>query len=173
MNTKQCFKCNTIKSLNEFYKHKKMPDGHLNKCKICTKEDVRQREEKLKLNPDWVIKEKERHRLKYHRLNYKDKHKPSKKSKKIIMSKHYLKYPEKRKARNYSSKLSKIKGIEQHHWSYNKEHYKDVIELSIKDHAFIHRYLIYDQEKMMYKTLEGVLLNTKELHLEYITNKLN
>lgn len=40
---KKCFKCKQTKSLQQFYKHKRMGDGYLNKCKLCTKKDVRRR----------------------------------------------------------------------------------------------------------------------------------
>ena len=38
---KTCFKCGALKALGDFYAHAKMADGHLNKCKSCTKADTR------------------------------------------------------------------------------------------------------------------------------------
>ena len=44
-----------------------------------------------------------------------------------------------------------MKGYQKHHWSYNPEDAKDVIFLTIADHALIHRLTVYDEKKFMYR----------------------
>ena len=39
---KTCFRCGATKPLTDFYRHQAMADGHLGKCKDCTKGDVSQ-----------------------------------------------------------------------------------------------------------------------------------
>jgi len=48
--SKKCFKCEAVKPLEDFYKHPRMGDGRVNKCKECNKLDVR---ENRSLNADY------------------------------------------------------------------------------------------------------------------------
>lgn len=166
---KECFKCKQKLSVDEFYKHKQMADGLLGKCKTCTKKDVSLRENTLRNDFDWVMGERERGRKKYHRLEYKKMYKPSSERKKKTLKKYFQRFPEKALATKYTEiYLTKIEGKHLHHWSYNQEDWLDVVELPIKEHYFLHRYITYDQERMMYRNLDGVLLDSKEKHIDYL-----
>jgi hypothetical protein len=156
---KECFKCGVSKSLDSFYKHKKMKDGHLNKCIDCTKKDVRVRESELKKDPKWVEKERARSRDKYHRLNYKEKQKVWDKDK-----------PWKNKCKSLAKKFKTPKGIELHHWSYNDEHLEDVFFLPINFHRHAHKYLTLDLDERMFRDMDGNLLDTKEKHQRFLDN---
>ena len=168
---KTCFKCGLKKSLINFYKHTGMKDGHLNKCKECAKKDTKQRLLSLKNSLEWIRKERERTRERYYRLNYKEKYKPTAEKRRLILQKYRKKYPEKYAAVMATKHLECKKGNHLHHWNYNKQYFKDVIELSISDHALLHRYLVYDQEKKIYKDLEGRYLETKQSHIDLL-NKI-
>jgi hypothetical protein len=171
MKVKNCFVCHIIKPLEDFYVHPKMGDGYLNKCKDCTKEQVKKREQILRNDKEWLKKERARARDKYVRLGYKDKHKPTKESKKLAISKYKEKFPEKYYAKLASQKLVRMEGYHVHHWSYNEEHYTDIIYVTIVEHALAHRYMIYDQERKMYRKIDTMeLLDTKEQHEQYIKN---
>lgn len=142
---KKCFKCNIEKPLSEFYKHKAMADGYLGKCKDCTKKDASNSYKILSQDKDYILAERKRNRERYHRLNYKDKHRGDIGAKKQIMERYKEKYPEKRKAhivfwnalKNGIIKKEPCKKcgnteVEAHHEDYSKP--LDVIWLCIKHH---------------------------------------
>ena len=147
--SKECFKCHRVLPLSEFYKHKQMGDGHLGKCKDCTRKDTNDRRLRLeKDDPEWVEKERERQRLKeYNR---------------------YGKYPEKFAAVRAVKDARTDRNTHQHHWSYLKVHWTSVFVLSKEDHHLSHRFMVYDDERRQFRRLDGELLDTRERHEEYL-----
>lgn len=167
---KVCNICLVELELKEFYANKGMKDGHQNRCIDCTKQKSAERLIRIYADPQLLEKERERHRNKYKRLEYKDKHKPTPEKKKEIVRAYKEKWPEKYHAKNASQRVPKSDNSnEHHHWSYQKEHWKDVIELAGSDHAKIHRFMMYDPEHFLYRRIDTMeLLDTREDHESYI-----
>lgn len=145
-----------------------MPSG-LNKCKSCCKNQAKILYYQKIKNPDFLIKERKRGREKARKYKYKQRARV----KKSAMLNYRNRYPEKVLAKSKSSHMKPIiKGNHMHHWSYNEEHYSDTIEMNPKQHLKAHRFIIYDQERKMYRAVSGELLDTKERHIEYINDKI-
>jgi hypothetical protein len=141
---KKCFKCGTDKDISLFYTHPQMADGHLGKCKDCTKNDV----EKRYYSDDGIKKiiAYEKHRFKTPERKFLIS---------IYQSKRRKRYPEKERARNLTHKAIKtgkiIKGpckicgsvkSEAHHEDYRD--WENIKWLCRKHHLSAHgkRYLV-------------------------------
>lgn len=147
-----------------------MADGHLNKCKDCTKLESKTRFDKLIQNEDFADTERTRQRDKYYRLGYKDVHKPSPIEKRAHTEAYKAKHPEKIRAIRLAQGIVRPNGMEGHHWSYNESDAKDLVFLSKRNHALLHRYMVYDHSLMMYRRKDnGELLASAMSHISLLS----
>jgi Rad3-related DNA helicase len=158
-NTKICFKCNSEKPLSAFYKHPKMADGHVNKCKECNKKDVHDNYDKNILNPEYIEKERERSRDKYSRLDYKNKY---------SYYNEKFKFRKSAKFKNTHRDFKLKENEEAHHWNYNEGYEKDIFILSKSKHKRVHQIIFLDIELLLYRDKKCNLLDTKEKHQKII-----
>lgn len=153
-NAKLCPRCKQIKPYRGFSKSKAERDGFNSYCRSCLSEKSAKRWRKEKDITKYKIIVRERSR--------KDR----------------LKYPEKVKALNAincavrAKKLIRKKGFNFHHWSYLEENLLDVFQLMSTDHHKIHKYIKYEQEYKCYRAITGELLNSKQLHVDYVARIL-
>ncbi len=146
---KTCFKCKQVFSLDEFYTHPRMADGHLNKCKTCTKADTAARVAKKSQDPIWIEQEIERCRLKMRKARANRKYVFTPEQNRDKDRKYRAKYPEKHQAKllvrraiqngsltRCNCQICDNPDSEAHHEDYSKP--LEVIWLCPKHHAERH-----------------------------------
>ena len=157
MEVKKCFKCGRVLPLSSFYAHAQMKDGHLNKCKDCTKNDVKKDYDRKCKDEAWAQKERARGREKYHRLGY-----VFRKSERQKVKQH--KFESMRDVRRIINRqLSSDKEL--HHWDYNQKY--NVILLDERLHHRLHSVIELNIEEGIYY-YKDQKLDTIEKHLAVI-----
>lgn len=157
--SKVCRGCGAEKPLSEYYVHRAMADGHLNKCKDCVKSRVKMhREENLESVMEYDRnRPNKRERTKKQCIANKHRREigcPVFKEQERKRHKNYTtKYPEKKKATcavnnairdgrlikpSKCEHCGKEKKVQGHHHSYKEEYWLDVIWLCAKCHAEEH-----------------------------------
>lgn len=169
---KKCFKCDLEKPLSEFYKHKAMGDGYLNKCKECTKKDVSDRHKRLySEDREWLEKERARGREKYRRLDYKDRYKGKRNG--ASRDKWRKNNEDKWNAQNKIAHNIRSGNVlrqgcsvcgakaHAHHFDYSKS--LAVIWYCPKHHGRIHRFMRYFKEKYGENFIPKVIKGTSDV----------
>lgn len=148
---KRCIACDALRPMSDYYSHPRMADGRLNKCKECCRKYARARHYQKMRDPAWLEAERQRGRQKAAASDYR--------------------LPTEVRSSN-SAALRAVphipNGFERHHWSYQHQHWKDVIVLSIRHHRAVHQHMRYDADAKLFRTPRGHLLDTRAKHERWI-----
>ena len=152
---KICPKCKEEKELSKFSKDKRAKSGLKTQCKACNKQYRAENTEQIKQYQKQYFAENPELKAKFNK-------------------KYESKYPEKKKATNKANNnLPSRDGYHRHHWSYNEEHWLDIIYVNASMHNYYHTHMEYDSTHMVYRIKStGELLDTRERHEAYL-NILN
>lgn len=146
---KVCFKCKRLLPLEQFYKHPRMKDGHLNKCIDCNIKDVAEHRDK---NLERIREyDRMRGRTEKRKQRCRDYQKAHPEKKYEYLKKYRATHPG-RNAAHSAAELGKKKGfiavekcvvcgskdqLQMHHHDYSQK--TSVIVLCQKCHAAVHR----------------------------------
>lgn len=182
MDAKQCSVCHQWKAPNRFHRQAECKDGLKPACKDCSAQKDKayreaNRERISRVKRAWNVRNQARRRLVHKRwreqnrarvrevshawwLRNKDRANATKR-------RYRKKFPEKVAAWANSTNLRCVKGKDVHHWSYKRQHWKDVFFLTPRQHVAIHDAMNYDQTTMLYRTMEGILIESRTAAAKY------
>ena len=149
---KVCRRCKIEKPLESFYKCRGMKDGHFNICKECQIPEGQKYRRLKSLDPEWVIKMRER----------------SKRLKIKYGNPRTYKFPETQSGhiwRKYRNKINVIPRYQFHHWNYNLRYSVFYIHASL--HSKLHTLVRLNETEKIYYFMNNPL-NTKAKHREIL-----
>lgn len=138
-----------------------MADGHLNKCKDCTKKDVKKDYIRHSADEAWMEKERARGREKFKRLGYNGRFRTTR----DLCT----------ESANLSKNLRKMgydtTNKEAHHWNYNKPF--SVFLISRRAHKRIHLHLTVNEKDKYCYTENGERLDSESKAIAYFDSILS
>lgn len=135
--SKTCFKCGRDLPIGEFYTHSAMKDGHLNKCKSCTRKDVHENYiNNLAHYQDYYAKREQTSKRKEQKRQYLLSYRKDNHQKNFCRRQVALALKKGTLVKMPCEICGSIEKIQAHHEDYSKP--LDIVWLCIKHHRWIH-----------------------------------